>query len=128
MFSVFLPNVCANDLFFEVEVDRLCTVAKIYNDKHLTIWSKIYLTHHLCTHPSNINSVDPMELLDYLNSVGFKRINKKAYPKIRRYIRLLNKIKRKYSGDNCKYSTSDNCKIWEYNYLIFITALRNWVE
>ena len=128
VFSIFLLNVCASDLFFEVEVDGLCTVVKIYNDKHKSIWSDFYLTRHLCTHPSKINSIDPMKLLDHLKSIGFKRINKKVYPKLRSYIRLLNRIKKKYADDDFEYTASDDYKIRRYNCLIFITALRNWLE
>lgn len=128
VFSIFLSNAYASHLFFEVEVDGLCTSARIYNDKLQPIWSDFYLTRHLCTHPSKINSIDPMKLLDHLKSIGFKKINKKVYPKLRSYIRLLNRIKKKYADDDFEYTASDDYKIRRYNCLIFITALHNWVE
>ncbi|MBQ6142931.1 MAG: hypothetical protein IJI84_00305 [Clostridia bacterium] len=110
--NIFISNVYAGFLFFNVDIDGVRTTANICNENHHEIWSKIYLTPELLCGSSK---KDNQKILRYLKTIEFKRINKKVYRKIKRYIRILRKIEKK----------SDYANIWRYDNIIFMTALCN---
>ena len=115
--NIFISNVYAGFLFLNVNIDGVRTAANICNEKHREIWSKIYLTPELLAGKSK---KDNQKILHYLKTIGFKRIDKKVYHKIKRYIRMLRKIEKKSD-----YTISDYTNIWRYDNIIFMTALCN---